>query len=473
MEKTAKCGSLLGNPQMQPNKPEPVPGSNAGQAPQTRWDALLDLLRDVVTQRFQQHFKGTAALATAYHSDDRWDALAGLLPDDELLSYDEKIVFLIALTPHLQPGFWEGALQEFLPNGGDFPELGGVKGNQHRAMLPTGETAQFILAGMEAEARLALQRLFDAHHYFFRHQILWLEPGPDSEPLMSGRLVLSQDWLERAVFGRETPPRFGADFPAKLTTTRMTWDDLVLHPYTADRVEDIKRWMQFHEVLENDANLSRRLTAGYRVLFYGPPGTGKTLTATLLGKEFGLDVYRIDLSQIVSKYIGETEKNLNRIFDRAQNKNWILFFDEADALFGKRTNVQSSHDKFANQEVSFLLQRVEDFPGLMVLASNFKSNIDEAFLRRFHSLVHFPMPNAQERLRLWQQSLPASVQAAPDVNLRELAETHEISGAAILNVIQHATLRALSRGDLAIRHEDLLAEIYRELKKEERSLVSG
>jgi SpoVK/Ycf46/Vps4 family AAA+-type ATPase len=178
----------------------------------------------------------------------------------------------------------------------------------------------------------------------------------------------------------------------------------------------------------------------------------------------------VDLSQIVSKYIGETEKNLGRIFDRAQNKDWILFFDEADALFGKRTNVQSSHDKFANQEVSFLLQRVEDFSGLMILASNFKGNIDDAFLRRFHALIHFPMPTAQERLRLWQQSMPASVKEAVDVNLRELAESHEISGAAIVNIIQHATLRALSRKEPLITQEDLVAETHRELRKEERSL---
>jgi SpoVK/Ycf46/Vps4 family AAA+-type ATPase len=250
----------------------------------------------------------------------------------------------------------------------------------------------------------------------------------------------------------------------------MTWDDLVLHPFTADRVEDIKRWQQYHKVVEADANLSRRIQNGYRVLFYGPPGTGKTMTATLIGKEFNKDVYRVDLSQIVSKYIGETEKNLGRIFDRAQNKDWILFFDEADSLFGKRTNVQSSHDKFANQEVSFLLQRVEDFGGLMILASNFKSNIDDAFLRRFHAVIHFPMPTAQERLRLWQQSMPASVKADANLSLRELASAHEISGAAIVNIIQHATLRALSRPEPLITQEDLIAETQRELKKEERSL---
>jgi len=439
----------------------------------TPWARLLELARDIVGERLQAHFKHNGPLTPRFEADARWDELHRLVPDGADLSYAEKVVFLLALTPHLQPGFWENIILEVLPHGGDFPELGGVKGSQHRGMLPTGETAQFIVAGLDTAARLAMQQIFDTHHYFHDQNMLWLEDVRESEPLMSGRLIVSQDWLEKAVFGREIPPRFSPEFPAKLTTTRMVWGDLVLHPFTADRVEDLKRWMQFHTVLENDANLSRRIQVGYRVLFYGPPGTGKTLTATLIGKEFQKDVYRIDLSQVVSKYIGETEKNLNQIFERAQNKDWILLFDEADALFGKRTNVQSSHDRFANQEVAFLLQRVEDFSGLMILASNFKSNIDDAFLRRFHALVHFPMPGAQERLRLWQQSMPASVQTGPDVKLRELAEAHEISGAAIVNVIQHATLRALSRGDSLITQDDLLAEIHRELKKEERSLVSG
>jgi SpoVK/Ycf46/Vps4 family AAA+-type ATPase len=270
--------------------------------------------------------------------------------------------------------------------------------------------------------------------------------------------------------GREHKPKFSAEFPAKLTTTRMTWNDLVLHPYTADQIEDIKRWIQYRHILEKDENLSRKTTPGYRVLFYGPPGTGKTLTAALLGKEFDKDVYRIDLSQIVSKYIGETEKNLNKIFDRAQHKDWLLFFDEADALFGKRTSVQSSHDRYANQEVSFLLQRIEEFTGLMVLASNFKSNIDEAFLRRFHSIIHFPMPNAQERLKLWQQSLPQSVSADNSIDLRHLAGSYEISGAAIINAVQYASLRALSREGQILQQDDLLNGIRKELLKEEKSL---
>ena len=198
----------------------------------------------------------------------------------------------------------------------------------------------------------------------------------------------------------------------------------------------------------------------------GPPGTGKTLTAALLGKLTGRDVYRIDLSMIISKFIGETEKNLAQLFDRAENKDWILFFDEADALFGKRTGVRDAHDRYANQEVSYLLQRVETFGGLVILASNFKANIDEAFIRRFQSIIHFPLPRASERLKLWQQSLPTDMALAADVNLKLLSERYELSGASVVNIVHYCCLNALSRGVLTLTNEDLRAGIAREFGKE-------
>lgn len=137
-------------------------------------------------------------------------------------------------------------------------------------------------------------------------------------------------------------------------------------------------------------------------MFSGPPGTGKTLTAALLGKSTGRDVYRVDLSMVVSKYIGETEKNLSRVFDAASYKEWILFFDEGDALFGKRTEASSSNDRHANQLTGYLLQKIEDFPGTVIVATNLKSNMDEAFTRRFQNMVHFTIPGPEERLQLWK-----------------------------------------------------------------------
>jgi DNA polymerase III delta prime subunit len=434
---------------------------------------ILDDLRKIVVHRIQSHFSGNDIsladwIKTAFGDSLIDQGLRKQLPT--MQTVEEWLVLMIAVCPHVQPSFFESIIAEQLPNGGDFTEFGGSKGTNHRGMLPTGETAQFIIAGLDLNRRFAVQHLFNEQHFFYQNDILWLESVREGEPLMSGRIILSPEWVNFLFTGTEAKPKFSPDFPAKLVTTKMEWDDLVLHQFTGEQLDDVKRWFRHHEVLENDSNLSRKLNPGYRVLFHGPPGTGKTLTAGLMGKEFGKDVYRVDLSQIVSKYIGETEKNLSKIFDRAEHKDWILFFDEADALFGKRTNVQSSHDKYANQEVSFLLQRVEDFSGLMILASNYKSNMDEAFLRRFHAIVHFPMPNAQERLKLWQKSMPASIDRHSRLDLSQLAEAHEISGASILNIIQYASLRALGREEKLLTQEDLVNGIRRELRKEEKSV---
>jgi SpoVK/Ycf46/Vps4 family AAA+-type ATPase len=214
--------------------------------------------------------------------------------------------------------------------------------------------------------------------------------------------------------------------------------------------------------------MHRKIKPGFRALFYGPPGTGKTMAATLLGKFTKHDVYRIDLSSLVSKYIGETEKNLSTLFERAENKKWILFFDEADALFGKRTNVRDAHDRFANQEVSYLLQRIEDFSGLSILASNFKSNMDDAFTRRFQSLVYFPMPQPAERLTLWKNTFPQAVRLANDIDMKAISDKYELTGSNIVNIVHYCCLQALSAQTNIITKENLITGITRELTKENK-----
>jgi SpoVK/Ycf46/Vps4 family AAA+-type ATPase len=171
--------------------------------------------------------------------------------------------------------------------------------------------------------------------------------------------------------------------------TDQSWNDLLLDKETLKQVDEIKTWLKNSSSAKPDSSLKKKPKAGYRTLFYGPAGTGKTSTAALIGKELNKPVYKVDLSMAVSKYIGETEKNLELIFAHAKDKDWILFFDEADALFGKRTEPKDSHDKYANQEVSYLLQRMEDYNGLVILATNMKSNIDKAFTRRFNSILRF------------------------------------------------------------------------------------
>jgi SpoVK/Ycf46/Vps4 family AAA+-type ATPase len=208
--------------------------------------------------------------------------------------------------------------------------------------------------------------------------------------------------------------------------------------------------MEFEQTIMVEWGMRKKLKPGYRAMFHGPPGTGKTLTACLLGKYTNREVYRIDLSMIVSKYIGETEKNLSKIFEQAEHKNWILFFDEADALFGKRTKVEDAHDRYANQEVSYLLQRIEDFEGIIILASNFITNIDDAFTRRFQTVINFPMPRPGERLDLWKKAIPEAVTLGEDISLHSIAGKYEISGGAMMNVVRYCLLMTLRRGSTTI-----------------------
>ena len=399
-----------------------------------------------------------------------------IAPDDSPLYHfliqnrvniEEYTILLLALVPHVQPNFLNAIVQKFLPDGGDFPEIGGVKGENYRGMIPTGETAQFILAGMDISNRFRIAGYFATEHFFYRQHVLSLEPVKEGEPHMSGKIILSKDFVELFTQGKFASPAFSSEFPAKRIDNNMTWADLVLHPTTYEQVEDIKIWLMYNKVLESDPVISRKIKKGYRALFYGPPGTGKTLTASLLSKQFEKDVYRIDLSQVVSKYIGETEKNMEKLFSKAENKDWILFFDEADALFGKRSNVSNAHDKYANQEVSYLLQRVEDYPGLIILASNFKNNIDQAFIRRFNAIIHFPMPNADERFSIWQKNIPDTIKVDKPVQFKFYASKYEISGSAITNIMQYACLHALSNGQVITR-KAIEKGIQRELQKEDK-----
>ncbi|CCE23851.1 ATP-binding protein [Methylotuvimicrobium alcaliphilum] len=381
-------------------------------------------------------------------------------------SLEEFVVLLLAIVPHLQPHFFNKLISEFLPEGGDFPEFGGVKGTNHRGILPTGETAQFILAGDDLEKRLEIQKIFNDDHWFAKQKILRLDPVPEGEPIMSGRLVLDPEIVEWLTLGTISKPRFSIDFPAEYIETEMAWDDLVLPPSTFKQIREIEHWIEYNDTLLQDWGMKKKIKPGYRALFYGPPGTGKTLTATLLGKQTGKDVFRIDLSRVVSKYIGETEKNLSRLFDKAENKDWILFFDEADALFGKRTDIRDAHDKYANQEVAYLLQRIENYNGLVILASNQRANIDEAFVRRFQAIIHFPMPGADERYEIWRKTIPEQLEVHLDIDWRQVANRYELSGASILNVTHYCAVEIMAAQSVKLDLKRLETAIQREFIKE-------
>lgn len=372
----------------------------------------------------------------------------------------------LGLAPHLQPDFLSSIIAEYLPNGGELPEFGGIKTKNHRGILPTGETAQFLIAGNDLDGRISFYDYLHNHSFLYQKRIIKIESVPNGEPKLSGLLILEDEYIEKFITGKTLKPQLSSIFPAQLIETQLDWDDLVLNSNTLNQIKEIETWLKFNDILLHEWDMKAKIKPGFRVMFYGTPGTGKTLTASLLGKYTKRDVYRIDLSMVISKYIGETEKNLSSLFDKAADKDWILFFDEADAVFGKRTNVRDAHDKYANQEVSYLLQRIENHPGLVILASNFKTNIDTAFTRRFQSIIEFEVPSHAERLQLWENNLPKGIKIAEDVNFSELSKKYDITGANIVNIIQYACLRTLEDENESINLNHLLQGIKKEYAKE-------
>jgi len=432
----------------------------------TNLQIAQDWLRDIVTGSLQLHTRQSDSFEVSLLDFFKTETGLSRFIEQFNPNYEEFVMILLTIAPMLHPGFFNQIIAEFLPSGGEFPEFGGVKGQNHRDLLPTGETAQFILAGDDLEKRLDVQRILSNDHWFSKKHILWLEHVPDGEPLMSGRLVLDPEIVEQLTTGTVSKPRFSIDFPAEYIETEMEWDDLVLHPKTLHQIKEIEHWIAHNHTLLHDWGMKKRIKPGYRALFYGPPGTGKTLTATLLGKYTGKDVYRIDLSRVVSKYIGETEKNLSRLFDKAFDKNWILFFDEADALFGKRTDIRDAHDKYANQEVAYLLQRIESYDGLVILATNQRGNIDDAFTRRFQTIIHFPMPGIEEREEIWRKAFPPQIEIAGDINWNQIATRYELTGAGIINVAHYCAVEILASKIFQLSLQLLETAIMREYIKE-------
>ncbi|MBQ5464097.1 MAG: ATP-binding protein [Fibrobacter sp.] len=386
------------------------------------------------------------------------------------LGFYERLVMALALIPHLCPQ----ALDSFLLNnrtlGRPYTEFGGWHGKSHSGFLPTCETALFLLAGNDIAKRLQMMSLFEHSSVLLAQRILVLEYGEPGEPANSAALRVSSEYLQYFTTGVRNKPDFSMHFPAKLITTNLQWEDLVLSEETLDDINQLLAWIEKSEVVLDDFGLRKNLKRGYRSLFYGPPGTGKTLTATLIGAKVGMDVYRVDLSQVISKYIGETEKNLSNIFDQAEHRNWILFFDEADSLFGARTQTSNSNDRAANQEISYLLQRVEDFPGIVILASNLKSNIDEAFSRRFQNAIYFPLPEAEERMKLWSNIFSKKTILEDEVNLDRFAEKYELAGGALTNVARYAALCAAQENRRKICNDDIIRALAKELHKEGKIL---
>ncbi|WP_422360472.1 ATP-binding protein [Reichenbachiella sp.] len=382
----------------------------------------------------------------------------------------ERLALALTIAPHLRPESLDIFFGKNQMYDRGFTEFGGVVNDAHNGFLPTGQTFNFLASANDANLRTEVARVLHKEHPLMKEQVLHLGSTEGFIPSLNGVLSMDEKWIHFFLTGEQLSQEHSASFPAQRITTKLAWEDIVLDESVMNQVMEINAWLKHGDTLLNEWNLDQKIKPGYRALFYGPPGTGKTLTATLLGKASGREVYKIDLSMIVSKYIGETEKNLSKIFDIAEHKNWILFFDEADALYGKRTAANNSNDRHANQQTAYLLQRIEDFPGVVILASNLRGNMDEAFSRRFQSMVRFKVPSVEERFQLWQNAFSGKCTLDPDIDVWKVAEEFEITGGAIINVLRFCALAAIDRGDTVVQHHELMSAIRKEFGKENKTL---
>jgi SpoVK/Ycf46/Vps4 family AAA+-type ATPase len=261
---------------------------------------------------------------------------------------------------------------------------------------------------------------------------------------------------------------------ARKIAPHYTWDDIVLPPDRLEQLREICNYVKYRARVYDEWGFDRKLSLGkgLNVLFAGPSGTGKTMAAEIIAGELGLDLYKIDLSTVVSKYIGETEKNLARIFAEAETSNAILFFDEADALFGKRSEVRDSHDRYANIEISYLLQRMEEYEGVVILATNLRKNMDDAFVRRMHFTVEFPFPSEPYRRRIWEKIWPDDTPRSPELDLDFMARRFEMAGGNIRNVALAAAFLAADDGRV-VDMAHLVRATKREYQKMGKVVVEG
>lgn len=245
-------------------------------------------------------------------------------------------------------------------------------------------------------------------------------------------------------------------------TPRVGWDELILPDTQRQRLHDLVNRYRYRTVVHDEWGLPLYPSPGVVTLFSGPSGTGKTTTAEVIAHDLGVDMFRVDLSALVSKYIGETEKNLEEIFSAAHAGDYLLLFDEADSLFGSRSKVTDARDRYANMEVSYLLQRLETYDGFVVLTSNFQGNIDQAFLRRIHVTVHFAVPSVEDRTRIWERSLGDA--PLDDLDLAFIADKFDLTGGSIRNAALTAAFYAAA-GQRKITMVDVLLAITQEMIK--------
>lgn len=393
--------------------------------------------------------------AFEWHAPDAETAYGKLLyGSGSTVSDCERTLLLLALAPHLAPSGFMEAFDAFKNNGrGKLPLHGARLHPLKLSWEPTLQTALFIVAGDDIYSQHEVYARDVLSSQLLREQVIVFSRENENTASVSEKNlapVLDEAYVHHLLYGRTIRPDFGASFPAQLVSTSLEFrKHIFLYRHTQTELDVLTE-----KITELHRLRSSNLTRGLPVLFCGPPGTGKTISARAIGNSTGMPVFRIDLANVVSKYVGETEKKLAAIFDRAEGKNWILFFDEADVLFGNRTGVSDAHDRYANLLTAYLLQRIEEYEGVCILSTNYRGNIDHAMLRRFTQVVNFRLPGHEERLKIWEHSITEGFFYQPGISLRILSQ-FEFTGAQIAMILKNATIRAAAQQSVYVQANDI------------------
>ena len=336
-------------------------------------------------------------------------------------------------------------------------------------IAPTLQTAIYLYAGNDDDRTMEGHAILHKRNALFLDGILKLTPPNSNNTFFSSFLVsLDTAYFSHFLYGKKIRLDEMENFPAQLLETNKTFKDLVLDDNTRLQLVTVMNYAKHYKTMYQKTGGQLQ---GYVTMFFGPPGTGKTMTASVLGKELGIDVYKVNLSRVISKYIGETEKNLEVVFDRLGGRDCILFFDEADALFGKRSEVTEANDRYANQEIAYLLQKIDQCQCLVILATNFRQNLDTAFTRRILSTIKIDWPSMNERQLIWEKTLVEPFTYSPSDLPKTLAGKYAITGSNINNIIKLGCYEALENDTHEITLPLLEPFIKREYIKERRSVV--
>ena len=387
------------------------------------------------------------------------------LVSDYALTESDRVVLNLALAELFDPSVLAPFALLF-----KMPEkkmrFGGLIKDHTAGFYPTVRTAIFLLADQDPEMRHYYYCHYNSRHPLFTSNLLLTSDVKECQGFLDRELLFNEQFLPTILQGNLPSLDGDSGFPARRGKRTHTMKDVILDETTITELEKLRRFARNMKKLWQLPD-SSRYRQNFIAIFSGDPGTGKSHTAEAIGNELNLPVYKVNFAQLVSKYIGETEKNLERVFDRFSGQPSILFFDEAEAIFSKRTEVKDSHDKHSNNEQSFLLQKIEEYNGIVILATNVQQlsqYFDKAFQRRIRQIVTFNFPEYAERVRLWENALAAPFRFE-DGLVERLAKNYQFSGGGIYNIVSEAVIEALDRSTETISFETVEQAMKDEFKK--------